>query len=50
MWKIGGMQEPPSGTLPLLELSFYGRKLKNMDFFSKSDPFIVVYVGNQVGG
>jgi len=39
--------EPQPGTEPLVELSFYGRKLRNMDFFSKSDPFVVVYVGNQ---
>jgi len=41
------MMEPQPGTEPLVELSFYGRKLRNMDFFSKSDPFVVVYVGNQ---
>eukprot|EP00188_Purpureofilum_apyrenoidigerum_P002396 Plantae.Rhodophyta-Purpureofilum_apyrenoidigerum.ctg2485.p1 GENE.Plantae.Rhodophyta-Purpureofilum_apyrenoidigerum.ctg2485~~Plantae.Rhodophyta-Purpureofilum_apyrenoidigerum.ctg2485.p1 ORF type:complete len:322 (-),score=67.20 Plantae.Rhodophyta-Purpureofilum_apyrenoidigerum.ctg2485:163-1128(-) len=41
------MMEPPAGTEALVELSFHGRSLRNMDFFSKSDPFVVVYVGDQ---
>lgn len=40
--------KPGDGTEPLIELSFYGRGLKNMDFLSKSDPFVVMYRGDQV--
>jgi len=41
------MIAPDEGSGPLVELSFHGRKLRNMDFLSKSDPFVVMFVGDQ---
>ena len=35
---------PSDQNLKKIELSISCRKLKNMDFFSKSDPFVILYI------